>query len=140
MLKSYFEHANTFEHDRQNGQSMNLQKVVERTVAATGASSNIAIRIKAEKDVKQWKFDTGGSLKTQKKGEVPEKYSARVRHVVREVYLSKTETPCVVTILERINKVKLQDVKHLNLFDGTEVPEENVFIWQWEGPLFTVSW
>ncbi len=67
-----------FEHERLEGHRINLQKVVERTAAATGASHNIVARIKTEEDVENWRFNSGEPLKTLKKSEVPEKYSALV--------------------------------------------------------------
>ncbi len=60
-----------FEHERFKGYRINLQKVLERTAAATGASHNIVARIKTEEDVKNCRFNSGEPLKTMKKSEVP---------------------------------------------------------------------
>ncbi len=120
-----------FEHERLKGHRINLQKVVERTAAATGASHNIVARIKTEEDVENWLFNSEEPLKTLKKSEVPEKYSALVRYVIRDVYLAKTVVPSVDRILDKISAVKVQDVQHLNLFDESELYEDDAVIWRW---------
>ncbi len=99
-----------FECERLQDKRINVQKVVERTAAATGASKIIVARIKTDEDVQNWLFDSGESLKTKKKGEVTEKHSALVRHVVRDIYLDKNEIPIVDNILDKTSAVKLQDM------------------------------
>ena len=56
-----------------------------------------------------------------------EKYYALARHVIHEVYSSETNLTSMDTILEGISNVKVHDVLHLNLFAGTEVPEEDAY-------------
>ncbi len=121
-----------FEHERLKGHRINLRKVVERTAAAAGASHNIVARIKTEDDVENWRFNSGEPLNTLKKSEIPEKYSAIVRYVIRDIYLAKTVVPSVDRILDKISAVKVQDVQHLNLFDESELYEDEALIWWWE--------
>ena len=79
-----------FELEKAIKQRQNLQKVVERTAAATGASRKIVSLIKAEEDVKNWKCSSGDILQQNRDMAVPPKFCSLKRHVVCNMLLKKT--------------------------------------------------
>ena len=90
-----------FEKERQEQQRINVNKVVERTSAATGASRNIIARIRNKDDVRNWKDDDGEALSIKRLGEVPKNYCSVIRQVVWDLFLEKKiEVPTIDLVYE----------------------------------------
>ena len=117
-----------FEKERDTQKRIALNKVVERTAEATGASRNIISRIKTEEDVSNWKYDPGQPLSIRRTRGVPENYRSVIRQVVRDLFLEKTRVPTVDIVFERVSKLTVQNVETLNLFEVKEMPKNDALI------------
>ena len=90
-----------FEKERQEQQRINVNKVVERTAAATGASRNIIAYIRNEDDLRNRKYDAGEALSIKRLGEVPKNYCSVIRQVVWDLFLEKKiEVPTIDLVYE----------------------------------------
>lgn len=68
-----------FEMERNNPDSIDVSKVVERTAAATGISARTINKIRNEEDVENWTKQKISKLSYDTKLTVPENYAALVR-------------------------------------------------------------
>ena len=117
-----------FEQELSTGHRINLKKIVEQTAPATGASRSIVCKIKKEREVENWRFKAGETLQVSQKYVVPNKFSIIVRQIIRYIFLAK-KLPTVDHIYEKICNLKVEDVFHLNLFEGDELPDSARNIW-----------
>ena len=120
-----------FEKERQEQQRIHVNKVVERTAAATGASRNIIARIRNDEDVRNWKYNAGESLSIKRLGEVPKNYCSVIRQIVRDLLLEKIQVPTIDIVFERISQLKVGDVDNHNFFTSNEIPDQDEYIWKW---------
>ena len=106
-----------FEMEKSQKKRICVNRVVERTVAATGANHNIVSRIRSQEDIESWQYHCGDSLKYEKKSSVPESFRSIVRMIVRDLFLEKVQVPTVTILYNRISTIQVKDVVHLNLFN-----------------------
>lgn len=109
---------------------MNLNQVLLRTSLATGVGKTVCNRIKTEDDVENWPYEEGYKVTCPRNSQVPDKFIAVIRQVVRDILLEKIKMPTVNEIYERTKKLKVKDVLSLNLYDE-DVPDLDSFIWPW---------
>lgn len=63
---------NFFENEKRNPEQIDINKVVERTAAATGVHRSLVSKIKIERDVENWKYAEGTKLSYATHMDVPE--------------------------------------------------------------------
>ena len=110
---------------------INLKKIVDRTASATGVPTSIVCKIKTEEDVENWRFKAGENLQVALKCVVPNNFSIIVRQVIRDIFLANKKLPTIDQIYEKICALKVEDVFHLKLFGGDEIPDSERNIWVW---------
>ena len=120
-----------FELERRQKKIMNVQQVVQRTAAATGAGKNIVSLIRTEEDVRNWARESGESVNVKRESQVPYKHCALVRQVVRDEFLQKKSVPTLDSLYQKLVQLQVKDVAHLNLFDDINIAEEEIQVWTW---------
>lgn len=120
-----------FESEKLDPSKVNVNQVLARTAEATGVHRNFLTRISNQEDVDNWPHQDGAKLKYNTQMNVPEKFEALVRSVIRDLFLEKKKVPTLDLILEKLQELKVQDVDHLNLFENENMPPEDSKIWLW---------
>ena len=120
-----------FEEEKRLRKRIDVDKVIERTIAATGASKWTVIKLKSPEDVEMWDHQPAETVQVLKNSAVPEPLICVVRKVIRDMFLEKKQQPTLDTIFANILNLKVKDVEHLNLFHGVEIPESKSKIWYW---------
>ena len=108
-----------------------MDKLIQRTVEATGFCKNIVSKISSETVVTNWKFQDADNVKRNRSMGVSEKYESVVRQVIRDLFLEKKKVPSLDNILTKLRSLNVSDVVHHNLFDDQVVPAEEETIWPW---------
>ena len=111
---------------------MNLNHVLQRTMAATGFGRTICSRIKTKEDVKNWPYEDGTTIKCNRESAVPDGYISIVRQIVQDILLEKKTIPTIDEIYSRISSMKVSDVLFLNIFDDNiQPPSMDALVWTW---------
>lgn len=119
-----------FKKERDEGKRINLNKVLERTVAATGIGRTICSRIQTEDDVTNWPHEDGAKLKYNTESSVPDSYISIVRQVVRDIIVEKETYPTIREVQRRLCELKVEDVMAVNIFEN-ETPPPDSKVWTW---------
>ena len=120
-----------FEKEKTAGKRIDVQHVVARTAAATGANQNIIVKIRTQEDVNNWEYAAGAALKYNSCRLVPENYKALIRRVLRELYSEKKKVPTIDMIFQRLARTTAADVQDLNIFAGETILPLDSSIWLW---------
>ena len=108
-----------------------MDKVIQRTVEATGFCKNVASKIRLEKVVTNWNFKDADSVRRNRSTNVPENYESAVCQVIRDLFLEKKKVPTLDNILTKLNSLNASDVVQHNLFNDQLAPLEEELIWPW---------
>ena len=106
------------EKEKQEHRLINLNNVIERTLAATGVRKNIICRVRTIEDVKGWTKKSGDHVHVRHEPKILTNFSSFVRHVIREIYLELTSVLTLRSILDPPRQKKTSDFEHLNIFDN----------------------
>lgn len=90
-----------------------------------GLSPLIVGKINIEEDVTNSEVDSETVFKESRK------VYFRVRHVVRSIFLQKTKVLTLGAIFSGIKDVRVEDVQHFNLFEGSQLPMYDDYSWKW---------
>lgn len=122
---------NYFEEEKRVGKAINVNKLLERTAEATGFSRSVVGQIETYEDVENWKYDEGDVILFKREQIVPENFASLVRYAIREVVLEKKRNLTIDDVLEKLKSITAEEVDHLNLFPGEEIPDRTEIIWKW---------
>ena len=82
-----------FERVCQREKLLHLNRVLERTAAATGFSARNLNKLESENDLENWQYERGEAVQVQRNSTVSEQFSALVRKVTRDMFLAKKQGP-----------------------------------------------
>ena len=54
-----------------------------------------------------------------------------IRQVVRDLFLEKIKVITIDIVFEHVSELSVQNLETFNLYDGTEMPQRDVLIWNW---------
>ena len=120
-----------FEREREGGKRIHVQKVVERTCAATGVSHNLVTRIRSQEDIDSWSMAPGESVSVIQPNRVPDSYAVLVRQTVRNIFLEKEKVPTLDSIFQRLTSLTSVKMEHLHLCTGEDFSPLNRTVWTW---------
>ena len=118
-----------FERECQRGKSLYLNRVLERRAAATRGSAITSNKLKSENDLQNWQYEGGESVQVHQNSILPEPFSALVRKVIRDMFLVKVKVPTLDTVYQKILELTIQDIEHLSLFAGPDIPTPDSNVW-----------
>ena len=101
---------------------MNLNREVTRTAVATGVSERTINMIRKEQDCLDWEYESGQSVQVDQQSKVPPALAGLVRQIIRDMFLEMEQQPKVTSIYQRLQQVKVQELEHLHLFLGPDIP------------------
>ena len=79
--------------------------------------------------MENWKFKSGETIKVTQKCAVPDSFSIIVRQVIRDSFPSKEKIPYLDRVYEKIRELRVEDVLHLNLCQGSDIPAGGSKAW-----------
>ena len=120
-----------FEREKESGKRMHVQKVVERTCAATGVCHNLVTKIRSQEDVDSWRIAPGEIISVNQSCRVTESYAVLVRQAVRDIFLSKKNVPTLDYIFQQMTSLTFADVEHFDLHTHQHVPPLDSCEWTW---------
>ena len=110
---------------------MKLSHVVERIAATTGVSKDIICRLKSTEDIKNWPIQPEAHSGVKRGCSVPENFDILVRQTEQDLFLEKKQMPSLKWVYAKLTGLKVRDIVHLNIFQGSELRHEdsNVLVW-----------
>ena len=105
-------------NEKGQGKRIRVQKVVERTCAATGVSHNLVTRIRSQEDIDSRTMDPGESVSVIHPNRVTDCYAVLVRQTVRDIFLENEKFPTLDSIFQRLNSLTFEEKEHLHLCTG----------------------